>query len=50
VLPASHPLAARSRVTSQKLAGLQLRIAPRETHPQLVDLVVRACLGACQAG
>jgi DNA-binding transcriptional LysR family regulator len=43
VLPASHPLAARSRVDLADLAGLQLRIAPREANPHLVDLIVRAC-------
>ena len=43
-LPASHPLAARSRI--DELAGLQLRIAPREANPQLVDLVIRACQAA----
>ncbi len=46
VLPAGHPLAARSRVDLAELAGLPLRIAPREANPELVDLVVRACQDA----
>ncbi len=45
-LPASHPLAARSRIDIAELAGLQLRIAPREANPQLVELVIRACQAA----
>ncbi|MGH4031215.1 LysR family transcriptional regulator [Actinomycetota bacterium Odt1-20B] len=42
-LPASHPLAAADRVALADLAGLPLRIAPREANPHLVDLIVGAC-------
>ncbi|MFE0103472.1 LysR family transcriptional regulator [Streptomyces sp. NPDC059009] len=45
-LPASHPLAAADRVALADLAGLPLRIAPREANPHLVDLIVGACQGA----
>ncbi|MFF0740435.1 LysR substrate-binding domain-containing protein [Streptomyces sp. NPDC004111] len=42
-LPAAHPLAQRDRVDLADLAGLPLRIAPREDNPHLVDAVVGAC-------
>ncbi|WP_327665698.1 LysR substrate-binding domain-containing protein [Streptomyces sp. NBC_00498] len=42
-LPATHPLAARTTVPLADLARLPLRIVPRETNPQLVDLVMEAC-------
>ncbi|MFC4912223.1 LysR family transcriptional regulator [Actinomadura gamaensis] len=45
-LPASHELAARERIDLAELAGLPLRIVPRQTNPHLVDTVVDACRAA----
>ncbi|PSJ29150.1 LysR family transcriptional regulator [Streptosporangium nondiastaticum] len=45
-LPTGHPLAAPPHVPLTDLAGLPLRIAPRETNPHLVDTVVGACRAA----
>ena len=45
-LPAAHPLAAGDSVAIADLAGLPLRITPRETNPHLVDLVIEACRAA----
>ncbi|GAA2462865.1 LysR family transcriptional regulator [Streptomyces macrosporus] len=42
VLPAGHPLAARSAVDLTQLADLPLRLAPRENNPPFHDLVVDA--------
>ena len=46
VLPAAHPLAAHYTVAIADLAGMPLRIAPREANPHLVDLVTDACRAA----
>ncbi|MFE2407346.1 LysR substrate-binding domain-containing protein [Kitasatospora sp. NPDC059408] len=45
-LPAGHALAARETVRLADLAGMPLRIAPREANPHLVDLVLDACRAA----
>ncbi|MBV6696730.1 LysR family transcriptional regulator [Kitasatospora aureofaciens] len=45
-LPAGHALAAHERVDLADLAGMPLRIAPRETNPHLVDLIADACRSA----
>ncbi|MEV4438785.1 LysR substrate-binding domain-containing protein [Streptomyces sp. NPDC049577] len=45
-LPASHPLATREGVRLADLAGMPLRIAPREANPHLVDLLLDACRSA----
>ncbi len=45
-LPATHPLAAHDSVAIADLAGMPLRITPRETNPHLVDLVTDACRAA----
>ncbi|TJZ54397.1 LysR family transcriptional regulator [Streptomyces piniterrae] len=45
-LPATHPLAAHPTVPLAELAGIPLRIVPREANPQLVDLVTGACRNA----
>ncbi|NUO40534.1 MAG: LysR family transcriptional regulator [Streptomyces sp.] len=42
-LPAGHPLAARSEIGVEELAGLPLALTDRRTNPALVDLVVGAC-------
>ncbi|MFC6065113.1 LysR family transcriptional regulator [Streptomyces ochraceiscleroticus] len=42
-LPAAHPLAERGRLDLADLAGLPLRIAPRDKNPVLYDTVVAAC-------
>ena len=46
VLPAAHPLAAHESVDIADLAGVPLRISPREANPHLVDLVTDACRAA----
>lgn len=45
-LPQSHPLAARDTVDLADLAGMPLRIVPREVNPHLVDLITEACRAA----
>ncbi|MEV7027709.1 LysR substrate-binding domain-containing protein [Kitasatospora sp. NPDC093558] len=45
-LSAGHPLAARETVGLADLAGMPLRIAPREANPHLVDLILDACRAA----
>ncbi|WP_051830836.1 LysR family transcriptional regulator [Streptomyces violens] len=42
-LPSAHPLAERGRLDLADLAGLPLRIAPRDKNPVLYDGVVAAC-------
>ncbi|WP_309057645.1 LysR substrate-binding domain-containing protein [Streptomyces sp.] len=41
-LPAGHPLAARETVRLEDLAGLPLRLAPRDANPPFHDLVTDA--------
>ncbi|MEU7576601.1 LysR family transcriptional regulator [Streptomyces sp. NPDC041068] len=45
-LPAAHPLAALPEVPLAELAGMPLRLVPREANPHLVDLLVGACADA----
>ncbi|MET9361211.1 LysR substrate-binding domain-containing protein [Streptomyces sp. NPDC006632] len=45
-LPAAHPLAARDEIDAADLAGLPLRITPRQDNPHLYDTVVEACRAA----
>ncbi|MEU1819368.1 LysR family transcriptional regulator [Streptomyces roseifaciens] len=45
-LPAGHPLATQPDVALSDLAGLPLRITPRDTNPLLVDTVIGACRAA----
>lgn len=45
-LPAKHPLAQRGTVAVADLAGLPLRIVPREKNPHLVDLILGLCRDA----
>ncbi|AXG52845.1 transcriptional regulator [Streptomyces lincolnensis] len=42
-LPATHPLAARTEIGVEELAGLPLALTERRANPALVDLVVGAC-------
>lgn len=43
VLPAAHPAAAQDAVQVAALAGLTLRLAPREANPPFHDLIMRLC-------
>ncbi|WP_089107160.1 LysR family transcriptional regulator [Streptomyces hyaluromycini] len=45
-VPAGHPLAGRTEVGVEELAGLPLAVTERRTNPALVDLVVGACRDA----
>ncbi|MFC7387937.1 LysR family transcriptional regulator [Sphaerisporangium rhizosphaerae] len=44
--PAAHPLARSAEVGLEDLAGLPLRLAPREDNPPFHDLVTDACRAA----
>ncbi|WP_262386838.1 LysR family transcriptional regulator [Streptomyces sp. TRM49041] len=44
-LPAGHPLAAHPEPRAEQLAGLPLRLAPREANPAFHDLVTAAVPG-----
>jgi DNA-binding transcriptional LysR family regulator len=46
VLPADHPAAASDVVHAADLAGLVLRLAPRDSNPPFHDLIVRTCEAA----
>ena len=45
-LPAAHPLAREPRLWLEQLAGLPLRLAPREDNPPFHDLVTDTCRDA----
>jgi DNA-binding transcriptional LysR family regulator len=45
-LPATHALAARPAIQLSQLAGIPLRLAPRENNPPFHDLILGACADA----
>jgi DNA-binding transcriptional LysR family regulator len=45
-LPATHALAARPAIQLSQLAGIPLRLAPRENNPPFHDLILSACADA----